>query len=262
MIETVAQARDAVLALGDPVRAAGARRYFKTAPGEYGEGDVFAGVTVPKLRRLARECGALSVDDAVRLLHDPVHEVRFLALLLMVLRFQNGDAAQQRRVYVHYLRKTRFINNWDLVDVSAEHIVGPFLRERDGAPLEKLMRSPLLWERRIAVVSTFHSIRRGEYSDTLRVAEQLLADNEDLIHKAVGWLLREVGKRSRKALETFLREHACRMPRTMLRYAIERFPEPLRVRYLRGESGERHGNPSQPRPLRSAETKPARPKAR
>lgn len=262
MIETVAQAREKVMSLGDPVRAAGARRYFKTAPGEYGEGDVFAGVTVPTLRRLARECGALSISAAMRLLHDPVHEVRFLALLLLVLRVQHGDAEQQRRVCLRYLRNTRFINNWDLVDVSAEHIVGPFLRERDTVPLEKLMRSPLLWERRIAVVSTFHSIRRGDYSDTLRVAEQLLADSEDLIHKAVGWLLREVGKRSQKVLEAFLREHACRMPRTMLRYAIERFPEPLRVRYLKGESGRRNGSLSRPRPLRSAETRSARSRAR
>jgi len=263
MIETVAQAREKILSLGDPVRAVGAQRYFKTAPGEYGEGDVFAGVSVPKLRKLARECKALSVTDAVRLLHDPVHEVRFVALLLLARKFQEGDAAQQERVYARYLKNTRFINNWDLVDVSAEHVVGPYLRERDKAPLETLARSPMLWERRIAIVSTFHMIRRRAYSDTLRVAERLLADTEDLIHKAVGWMLREVGKRDRHVLEAFLRNHADQMPRTMLRYAIERFPEPLRLRYLRGERGRRPLSTPQPRPDGcSAEARSARSRAR
>ncbi len=255
MIETGAQAREKVMSLGDPVRAVGAQRYFKTAPGEYGEGDVFAGVSVPKLRKLARECKALSLADAVRLLHDPVHEVRFLALLLMVQKFQEGNSAQQQRVYARYLKNARFINNWDLVDVSAEHIVGPYLRERDKVPLEKLVRSPLLWERRIAIVSTFHMIRQHTYSDTLRVAERLLADTEDLIHKAVGWMLREVGKRDGQALEAFLRSHAGQMPRTMLRYAIERFPEPRRLRYLKGECVRRPLNTPQQRPDGSAETR-------
>lgn len=264
MIETVAQAREKIVSLGDPVRAAGAQRYFKTAPGEYGEGDVFAGVSVPSLRKLARECRALSLADAVRLLHDPVHEVRFVALLLMVQKFEEGDAAQQERVYARYLKNTRFINNWDLVDVSAERIVGPYLRERDKAPLETLARSPLLWERRIAVLSTFHMIRHRAYSDTLRVAERLLDDTEDLIHKAVGWMLREVGKRDRHVLEAFLRNHAGKMPRTMLRYAVERFPEPLRLRYLRGERARRPLPLStpQPRPDGPAEARSARSRAR
>jgi len=227
--------RARVLAMGEPARARISKGFFKTGVGEYGEGDVFVGVRVPVLRKLACECRALPTDGIIQLLRDPVHEVRLLALLLMVQAYRQGDAGVQARIYRAYLKNARFVNNWDLVDASAEHIVGAWLSGRDKAPLDKLARSPFLWERRIAIVSTFHTIRHREYSDTLRMAERLLADTEDLIHKAVGWMLREVGKRDQQVLEAFLQKHARKMPRTMLRYAIERFPEPQRLRYLRIE---------------------------
>ncbi len=226
--------RERVLALGDPKRARISQGFSKTGPGEYGEGDLFTGVRVPELRKLAGECRALTAEGMIRLLRDPVHEVRLLALLLMVQAYRQGDPGAQARIYRIYLKHTRFINNWDLVDASAEHIVGAWLSGRDKEPLGVLAKSRCLWERRIAVVATFYFIRKGEFSATLCVAEQLLQDTEDLIHKAVGWMLREVGKRDQEVLETFLKKHAQRMPRTMLRYAIERFPEPLRLRYLRG----------------------------
>ncbi|MDD4019330.1 MAG: DNA alkylation repair protein [Kiritimatiellae bacterium] len=232
--------RERVLALGDPERARISQGFFKTGPGEYGEGDVFAGVRVPVLRKLACECRALPAEGMIRLLRDPVHEVRLLALLLMVQAYRQGEAGAQERIYRAYLQHTRFINNWDLVDASAEHIVGAWLSGRDKGPLVVLANSPCLWERRIAIVATFYFIRRGDFSATLRVAEQSLHDTEDLIHKASGWMLREVGKREQKVLEAFLKKHGKRMPRTMLRYAIERFPEPLRLGYLRGARMDGH----------------------
>jgi len=231
--ETAEHVRARIVALGNPERALGAQRYFKTGPGEYGEGDVFVGVRVPELRKLAREYRSLPVSDAVRLLHDPVHEVRLFALLMMVQSFSQAVPSKQERICQLYLKHTRFINNWDLVDVSAEHIVGAYLMGRDQTPLDTLARSSLIWERRIAIVSTFFFIRRKNYALTIRIAEILLNDSEDLIHKAVGWLLREVGKRDRTELERFLKKNGVRMPRTMLRYAIERFPEPQRKQYLR-----------------------------
>lgn len=228
--------RERVLAMGDPQRARISQGFFKTGRGEYGEGDVFVGVRVPELRKLACECRALPAGGMIRLLRDPVHEIRLLALLLMVQAYRQGEAKAQARIYRIYLKHTRFINNWDLVDASAEHIVGAWLSGRDKEPLGVLAKSRCLWERRIAIVASFYFIRKGEFSATLRVAEQLLHDTEDLIHKAVGWMLREVGKRDQKVLEAFLKKHGKRMPRTMLRYAIERFPEPLRLRYLRGRT--------------------------
>jgi len=227
--------RDRVLALGDLERARISQGFFKTGPGEYGEGDVFVGVRVPELRKLACECRTLPVEGMIRLLRDPVHEVRLLALLLMVHAYRQGEVKEQARIYRVYLKHTRFINNWDLVDASAEHIVGAWLSGRDKEPLGVLAKSLCVWERRIAIVASFYFIRKGKFSTTLCVAEQLLHDTENLIHKAVGWMLREVGKRDQKVLEAFLKKHGKRMPRTMLRYAIERFPEPLRLRYLRVE---------------------------
>jgi len=217
----------------NPADAEGALRFFKTAPGEYGHGDKFLGVRAPALRKLARECDELSLDDLAMLLDSEWHEERSLALLSMSRRY--AKKADERDVlYALYLAKLHRINNWDLVDVSAEHVVGAHLRDRSRAPLTKLARSKVLWERRIAILATFHYIRRGEYDETLRIAKLLLHDPHDLIHKAVGWMLREVGQRDQEAEETFLREHAHEMPRTMLRYSIERFPEPLRQRYLQG----------------------------
>jgi 3-methyladenine DNA glycosylase AlkD len=227
--------RARVRELADPEHARVLQGYFKTGPGEYAEGDVFAGIRIPALRKLAREQADLPLEEAAELLRSPVHEERLLALLILVRAYQRGTAERRREIHDLYLANTRFINNWDLVDSSAEQIVGAQLWEGDRSLLERLARSDSVWERRIAIIATSHFIRRGDFGDTLRVAEMLLGDRHDLIHKAVGWMLREVGKRDQPAEEAFLRAHHRTMPRTMLRYAIEKFPEPLRQAYLRGE---------------------------
>jgi 3-methyladenine DNA glycosylase AlkD len=224
--------RKAVRDLADPKRAAVLRGFFKTGPGQYGEGDRFVGLTVPQVRSLLHRFHP--ADDAVLrdLLRSPIHEERLLALLLLVERYQKGSTAERNRVFALYVKNFKRINNWDLVDASAEHIVGPHAVGR--AQLLRWARSPHLWTRRIAIVSTFHSIRAGRFGDTLAVAGVLLSDEEDLLHKATGWMLREVGKRDAAALASFLRRHHRRMPRTMLRYAIERFPESRRKAWLAG----------------------------
>lgn len=231
MLETI---QKRLAALGNSDAAAFAQRYFKTGPGEYGEGDRFRGIRGPVLRKLAKECLNLPMGEVERLLHAKFHEDRALALLILVGQFAKADAARRAAIYELYLSNTRFINGWDLVDVSAPGVVGAFLLDKDRRPLRKLAKSPVLWERRIAIIATQHFIRRGDFSETLRIARILLLDREDLIHKAVGWMLREVGNRDRQLEEGFLRLHYQRMPRTMLRYAIEKFPEPLRQKYLKG----------------------------
>ncbi len=210
------------------------QRFFKTGPGQYGEGDRFLGVRVPVLRRLARDYRTLPADDALTLLQSRWHEERLLGLLLLVAIYQRGHSADKEAVYDAYLAHTRHINNWDLVDASAEHIVGPHVIPDKVDVLERLARSPDLWERRIAMLATFHTIRQGQFAPALRIATLLLNDRHDLIHKAVGWMLREIGKRDRAAEQAFLREHHSAMPRTALRYAIEHFPERERQRYLAG----------------------------
>jgi 3-methyladenine DNA glycosylase AlkD len=220
--------------LADEQTAAVLRRFFKTGPGQYGEGDQFLGIKVPTIRQVVRECPDVPIEEAEILLHSPFHECRQLALFLLIRAFTQGDGPTQQKIYRMYLRSTAWINNWDLVDGSAEHIVGAFLRQRNRTPLYQLVGSCSLWDRRIAIVATFHFIKRGDFTDTLAIARRLLHDCEDLIHKAVGWMLREVGKRQEATLETFLGEHYRDMPRTMLRYAIERLPEVRRRQYLRG----------------------------
>jgi 3-methyladenine DNA glycosylase AlkD len=222
-------------ALGDPQQARLLQRYFKTGPGEYGEGDVFVGLRVPQVRKLAKDYRSLPFSETVRLLQSSIHEARLLALLILIHAYKRGDAAVQERIFCEYLRNTRFINKWDLVDVSAGHIVGSHLENGGRERLRTLAESKLLWERRIAVMATFYFIRQGEFDETLRIAGLLLRDPEDLIHKAVGWMLREVGKRDLAAEESFLRANYRMMPRTMLRYAVEKFPEGLRRQYLQGE---------------------------
>jgi 3-methyladenine DNA glycosylase AlkD len=222
--------------MGDPDRARMSQRFFKTGPGEYGAGDVFVGLTVPQVRTIAKDGLALSLAEVVRLLRSPLHEARLLALFVLVRAYQRGDDVSRESIYTLYLKNTRHINNWDLVDCSAEHIVGAHLWTRDRSVLGALAASDLLWERRIAILATFHFIKRGAFAETLRIAERVLGDPEDLIHKAAGWMLREVGKRDLAAEEAFLKKHCRAMPRTMLRYAIEKFPEDLRQRYLRGEA--------------------------
>jgi len=232
---TLQQVRARLRRLGSKKKARILQGFFKTGPGEYGEGDTFLGVAVPCLRKLAGNCDGLSNRALLPLLRSPVHEERLLALLILVRRYRAGPGEQQQRVYELYMKHLRFVNNWDLVDLSAPAIVGAFLHGKRKEPLGRLARSESLWARRVAVVSTFYGIRHGNMSTTLRIAAVLLHDHEDLIHKAVGWMLREVGKRDLRAEEAFLKRHCQRMPRTMLRYAIERFPEGKRQRYLHGE---------------------------
>jgi 3-methyladenine DNA glycosylase AlkD len=230
-ITTAARARTLLRAAAEPGRIAVLQRFFKTAPGEYGEGDRFLGLRVPAVRALARRCQL--GDRALRaLLASPWHEDRLLAVVVMIRAYARADEARRQAIYELYLAQTARINNWDLVDVSAEHIVGAHLFRRSRAPLDRLSHSPSVWERRIAVIATFHFLRAGEPGPTLRLARRLLHDPHDLIHKAVGWMLREVGKRDRAQLEAFLARHAPRMPRTMLRYAIERLPPARRRAWL------------------------------
>ena len=232
---TVAEIQRELARLADHRTALSSQRFFKTGHGEYGEGDLFRGIRVPVLRRLARQYRSITLPDTVELLRSPFHEDRLLALFLFVSLYGRGDQVTRAKIYAVYLKNTDFINNWDLVDASAEHIVGDFLWEKDRQPLYHLAQSSDLWERRIAIMATFHFIKRGEFSETLRLARMLLTDQEDLIHKAVGWMLREVGKRDPLTAKAFLRDNYRGMPRVMLRYAIERYSEADRQRYLKGE---------------------------
>ena len=232
---SIEEIRARLKSLANPERAAFAARYFKTGPGQYGEGDVFLGLSAPELKSVAREYRHISLADALVLLTSELHDERALALLILVRAYEKGDEAKKQSIYDAYLAHTKFVNNWDLVDMSAHHIVGEQLLKRDKQPLYELAKSPSLWDRRIAVISTFHFIRNRQFAATLKIARMLLADEEDLMHKAVGWMLREIGKRDVEAEERFLIQYYQRMPRTMLRYAIERFPEPRRQMFLHGK---------------------------
>jgi 3-methyladenine DNA glycosylase AlkD len=224
--------RNALRDAGSPKDAVFLQRFFKTGPGQYGEGDQFLGIRVPATRTLARRFADLPLPDVEKLLHDKFHEARLLALVLLVGRYERGDDAERQRVYRLYLANTDRINNWDLVDLSAPNIVGAHLETRSRAPLDKLATSKSLWERRIAIVATYWFIRLRQFDDTFRIATALLDDKHDLIHKAVGWMLREVGKRDESALERFLDRHAKTMPRTALRYSIERMTPERRRHYM------------------------------
>lgn len=226
--------RSTLHAFANPAKARELQRFFKTGPGEYAEGDRFIGIMVPTLHKLSRDFRGAPTPVTDALLQSPIHEERLLALLILKQQFMKGDMPARTRIAEHYLTRTAFINNSDLVDISAPYIIGPHFEKRSRTPLHKLARSKHLWERRIAIVSTFHFIRLNDFTDALAIADRLLADPEDLIHKATGWMLREIGKRDQSVLESFLRPRYSRMPRTMLRYAIERFPEPLRKAYLKG----------------------------
>jgi 3-methyladenine DNA glycosylase AlkD len=219
---------------GSKEKAGILRRFFKTGPGEYAEGDIFLGVKVPVLRKLSNKFQDLPLSDTKSLLRSPIHEERLLSLLILVEKYRKADAAGKKNIYRFYLGHAKFINNWDLVDVTAKHIAGAFLLDKDRAPLYRLARSDSLWERRIAILSTFHFIENNDFDDTLKIAAILISDPHDLIHKAVGWMLREVGKRDMDYEERFLKRYCTIMPRTMLRYAIERFPASKRQAYLTG----------------------------
>lgn len=236
---TAKDARIKLQALASPAVAASSARFFKTGPGEYGQGDTFVGVRVPVLRQLAREYRDLPLNEIEVLLCSPVHEERLLALLILVARLPKCDDQHRRTVYDFYLSHTRHVNNWDLVDTSAPAIVGGYLRDKPRKPLIRLAKSGCLWERRIAIVATQFFIRLDDFDDTLAISRLLLGDQEDLIHKASGWMLREVGQRDEATLVAFLDEHAASMPRTMLRYAIEKFPTERRRAYLAARRTEK-----------------------
>jgi 3-methyladenine DNA glycosylase AlkD len=222
-------------ALANPRIAGPSQQFFKTKPGEYGHGDRFLGIRVPALRAVAREFRGAPIAAALTLLRSPMHEERLAALFILVERYARGTDTERQHIYEQYLNHVpRYVNNWDLVDASAHLLVGAHLETRERAVLDELARSPHLWSRRVAIIATLWFIRRGSFADTLRIAELLLDDQEDLIHKATGWMLREVGNRDAAAAAQFLRSHYRRMPRTMLRYAIEKLPERTRLAYLKG----------------------------
>lgn len=231
---SAAELRSKLLALGNPDAARSAERFFKTGKGESGEGLRFLGLSAATLRATAKEYRTLPLSEVATLLQSEWHDERAAALVILTLQFPKADARGQKAIYDLYLDNTAHVNSWALVDVSAPQIVGGYLLNKSTRPLDRLAKSKSLWERRIAIVATQYFIRKGHFEDTLRIAERLLKDEQDLIHKAVGWMLREVGDRDMAAEETFLRQYYRTMPRTMLRYAIEKFPEKKRKAYLAG----------------------------
>ncbi len=220
--------------LTDPPKAAFLQRFFKTGPGQYAEGDRFRGITVPVLRKLAKTHRDLPFEDAAELLESEWHEDRLVALFLLIDRYAKDAPPGRAKIHKHYVaRIATQVNNWDLVDASAPQLVGAHIFEAgDTSLLDRLARDKNLWRRRVGIVATFHFIRQGALAETFRIAETLLGDSEDLIHKATGWMLREAGKKDEAALRSFLDRHAATMPRTMLRYALERLPENTRREYM------------------------------
>lgn len=230
-LETI---RDEMDLLKNPAKKEVLQRFFKTAPGEYAEGDIFIGITVPQLRTLAQRF--LSIDTTILhvLLCSQIHEERFLALLILVYRYNKADKSEREWIFSFYCEHLHSVNNWDLVDTSADKIIGHYIYDKKSDLLFDLISSSNLWYRRIAIVASFYFIKQNRFDETLALSEHVLDDPEPLIHKATGWMLREVGKRDLSVEQTFLRKHYRTMPRTMLRYAIERFPEELRQAYLKG----------------------------
>ena len=228
--------RKELKSMADPYKAAILQRFFKTGPGQYGEGDIFIGVMVPQSRQIAKKFSQLPLGEVRTLLYSHIHEERLVALLILVRRYSSVSSGmeEKEKIAKFYLDHIKQVNNWDLVDLSAPNILGAHLVDssRDRRRLlYRLAGSDNVWERRIAIVATHHFIRNGDFSDTLKIAEILLQDRHDLMHKAAGWMLREVGKKDAAAEEAFLEKHFSVMPRTMLRYAIERLPEDKRRRY-------------------------------
>jgi len=210
------------------------RRFFKTAPGQYAEGDIFSGIKVPVQRMIAKQFNDVSLNETQKALKSEIHEERLIALFILISKFKKTEEAERKKIVDIYLKNRKHVNNWDLVDLSAPKLLGEWLFDKDKEILFKLAKSKILWDRRISILSTFKFIQCGEFVTTLRLAKILLNDEHDLIHKAVGWMLREIGKRDLQFEEDFLKEHYHIMPRTMLRYAIEKFPEPKRKAYLQG----------------------------
>ena len=225
--------------LKNPIKVKILSGFFKTGKGQYGEGDIFWGITVPEQRKVAKEFIDISLNDIQELLIDPVHECRLTGLFILnyqYLKLSKEDDVdsnkKMKNIFDLYIKNIRYINNWDLVDASSPNIIGAYLFDKDRSLLYKLVKSKKLWERRISIVSTFYFIRKNDFSDTLKISELLLEDKHDLIHKAVGWMLREVGKRDEVVLHNFLKKHAHVMPRTALRYSIERLPDDFRRHYM------------------------------
>lgn len=231
---TYEEIQEYLLKLSDTEIAEHSQRFFKTGEGEYGEGDKFLGIRVPVIRKAVKRYKDASLDVITKLLGSEYHEIRLFSLLMMVHRYSKSQE-QRKDIYDLYLSNTKYINNWDLVDSSAHYIVGAYLEDKDRSVLYSLVNSKSLWERRISILSTFYFIKNNDYKDSLLIAQKLLHDKEDLIHKAVGWMLREIGNRDLEAEESFLKKHYKIMPRTMLRYAIEKFDEKKRQKYLKGE---------------------------
>ncbi len=227
---TAKNIRRSLIELGNPKIAEHSQRFFKTGKGEYGEGDKFLGIRVPIIRKQIKFFGNVSLAQTLILLKSPFHEIRLFAVLMLVQKFSSGT--EKRKVYEMYLKNVKYINNWDLVDSSAHYIVGAFLNDKDKTPIYELAKSENLWKRRISIISTFYFIKSRKFEDALKISEILLNDKEDLIHKAVGWMLREIGNRDLSEEEKFLKKFVLKMPRTMLRYAIEKFPETNRKFYL------------------------------
>ncbi len=221
--------------LSDATIAEHSQKYFKTGEGEYGCGDKFLGIRVPVLRKTVKKYKNTSITEIQKLIKSEYHEIRLFSLLLLVQMFSKGETDTQEKVVNLYLKNTKYINNWDLVDSSAPYIIGAWLFHRDRAILYELARSDLLWDRRIAIMSTAYFIKNNQYNDTLKISTILLSDSEDLIHKAVGWMLREVGNRDIEIEEKYLKKYYKTMPRVMLRYAIEKFNKERRQAYLKGE---------------------------
>ncbi|MDF1838341.1 MAG: DNA alkylation repair protein [Planctomycetota bacterium] len=228
------EAKAALRAHANAKHAEHHQRFFKTGPGEYGEGDIFLGLRVPQVRAVAKRFKALSLKDLDKFLASPIHEDRLFAVFVLVAQYQKAGDEDQATIVDFYLEHTGRINNWDIVDASAHKILGHYLLERPRKILDQLVRSPSLWERRIAIFSTYTMIQAGDLSTTLKLAKKLLKDDQDLIHKATGWMLRELGKQDEDTLLDFLEIHLAKMPRTMLRYAIEKLPEDVRQAYLKG----------------------------
>ena len=221
--------------LGSADIAIHSQRFFKTGAGEYGEGDRFLGIRVPVVRQFVQTHRGIPLRTILSFVRSRYHEERMFGLLALVDCYRSGDDEMKQRVYELYIDNLEYVNNWDLVDATAHLIVGPHLQERSRRPLYRLAKSRDIWKRRVAIMATFHYIRKEDYADTLALAEILIDDKHDLMHKAVGWMLREVGNRDIAAEEKFLKQHYKRMPRTMLRYAIEKLPEERRQAYLQSQ---------------------------
>jgi 3-methyladenine DNA glycosylase AlkD len=219
----------------DPEKAKELQRFFKTGKGQYGHGDVFIGIKVPVLRKIAKKNNDICMSDVIVLLRSRIHEERLIALIILVSWFEKKDEGTKEKIFSIYMDNTESINNWDLVDISAPRIVGAFLVNKKRDILYSMAASESLWEKRISIIATLYFIKKGQYKDTLKISRMLITEEHDLIHKAVGWMLREVGKNcSKEILTGFLKRYYKKMPRTMLRYSIERFPPEVRKKYLNG----------------------------